>query len=186
MKRKLIYSAGAAGDRQPHPHGAARRRPRLARLPPRSRRLTPPQPAEEQPTSGLGDLPRNETLIADILTGRAGSPSNFNEWVGWKKRDRGMQNLANEPLWSVDFATGEIINGLAAGDPIYNEDFTQRSRSRCARASPGMTASPSPLPMSSLRSRPCMAHEGFNAHTFFVDNVSLRVRAWMITRSSSS
>ncbi|MFN2139476.1 MAG: hypothetical protein ACK2U5_03295, partial [Candidatus Promineifilaceae bacterium] len=63
----------------------------------------------------LGELPRNETLIADILTGRVGSPSNFNEWVGWKWRDRGMQNLANEPLWSVDFATGEIINGLAAG-----------------------------------------------------------------------
>ncbi|MCB0028315.1 MAG: hypothetical protein KDE28_10440, partial [Anaerolineales bacterium] len=72
----------------------------------------------------LGVLPRSQTLIVDILTGRAGSPGNFNEWVGWKNRDRGMQNLANEPLWSVDFATGEIINGLAAGDPIYNEDFT--------------------------------------------------------------
>ena len=73
----------------------------------------------------LGVLPRNQTLIVDMLTGRAGSPSNFNEWVGWKNRDRGMQNLANEPLWSVDFATGEIIHGLADGDPIYNEDFTQ-------------------------------------------------------------
>jgi ABC-type transport system substrate-binding protein len=72
----------------------------------------------------LGVLPRNETLIVDILTGRAGSPGNFNEWVGWKNRDRGMQNLANEPLWSVDFATGEIINGLAAGEPVYNDDFT--------------------------------------------------------------
>jgi peptide/nickel transport system substrate-binding protein len=36
-----------------------------------------------------------------------------------------MQNLANEPLWSVDFATGQIINGLASGDPVYNEDFTK-------------------------------------------------------------
>jgi peptide/nickel transport system substrate-binding protein len=45
--------------------------------------------------------------------------------VGWKWRDRGMQNLANEPLWSVDFATGEIIPGLATGDPDYNDDFTQ-------------------------------------------------------------
>ena len=75
-------------------------------------------PAEEQPTAGLGDLPRNETLIADILTGRVGTPDNFNNWVGWKWRDRGMQNLANEPLWSVDFATGKIIPGLASGDPI--------------------------------------------------------------------
>jgi len=30
------------------------------------------QPAAEQPGSGLGDLPRNQTLIADILTGRVG------------------------------------------------------------------------------------------------------------------
>lgn len=36
-----------------------------------------------------------------------------------------MQNLANEPLWTVDFATGNIINSLAAGDPIYNDDFTK-------------------------------------------------------------
>ena len=79
---------------------------------------------KNQPTAGLGELPRSETLIADILTGRVGSPSNFNDWVGWKWRDRGMQTLANEPLWSVDFATGEIINGLADGDPIYSEDFT--------------------------------------------------------------
>jgi peptide/nickel transport system substrate-binding protein len=60
-----------------------------------------------------------------MLTGRVGTPSNFNEWVGWRSRDRGMQNLANEPLWSVDFATGQIINGLASGDPVYNEDFTK-------------------------------------------------------------
>lgn len=72
----------------------------------------------------VGTFPRNETLIARILTGRVGAPDNFNEWVGWKSRDRGMQNLANEPFWSVDFATGQIINGLAAGDPAYNEDFT--------------------------------------------------------------
>ena len=31
--------------------------------------------AAEQPSSGLGDLPRNETLIADILTGRVGARS---------------------------------------------------------------------------------------------------------------
>jgi peptide/nickel transport system substrate-binding protein len=72
-----------------------------------------------------GVLPRSETVIAAMLTGRVGTPSNFNEWVGWKNRDRGMQQLMNEPLWSVDFATGEIINGLASGDAVYNSDFTQ-------------------------------------------------------------
>lgn len=70
-------------------------------------------------------FPRDQTLIVNMLTGRVGTPSNFNEWVGWRWRDRGMQNLANEPLWSVDFATGQIIPGLASGDPVYNEDFTK-------------------------------------------------------------
>lgn len=70
-------------------------------------------------------LPREETLIVNQLTGRTGAPDNFNEWVGWKWRDRGMQQLMNEPLWSIDFATGQIINGLAATPPEYNDDFTQ-------------------------------------------------------------
>jgi len=73
----------------------------------------------------VGGLPRSQTVIAAMLTGRCGTPSNFNEWVGWKNRDRGMQQLVNEPLWSVDFATGKIIPGLASGDAKYNKDFTQ-------------------------------------------------------------
>ena len=36
----------------------------------------------------------------------------MNLWVGWKWQDCGLQNLADEPLWSVDFATGEIILAL--------------------------------------------------------------------------
>lgn len=73
----------------------------------------------------LGTIPREETVICDILTGRVGDPGNFNTWVGWKWQDRGIQQLSNEPLWEVDFATGEIIAAAADGDPIYNEDFTQ-------------------------------------------------------------
>jgi peptide/nickel transport system substrate-binding protein len=127
--------------------------------------------AAEQPTSGLGDLPRNETLIADILTGRVGSPSNFNEWVGWKWRDRGMQNLANEPLWSVDFATGEIIPGLAAGDPIYSDDFTSvtfplREGVTWSDGEP-FTAEDVVFTVETI-----MAHDGFNANSYFVENVA--------------
>ena len=70
-------------------------------------------------------LPRDKTLIVNLLTGRIGNPGNYNAWVGWRSSDQGLQNLANEPLWSVDFATGNIINGLAAGDPVYNENFTK-------------------------------------------------------------
>ncbi|RPI94201.1 MAG: twin-arginine translocation signal domain-containing protein, partial [Chloroflexi bacterium] len=85
---------------------------------------TAPPIIQEEVADVMGTFPRRETLISDMLTGRVGSPDNFNEWVGWKNRDRGMQTLANEPLWSVDFASGEIVNGLADGDPKYNADFT--------------------------------------------------------------
>ncbi|MFO7633191.1 MAG: ABC transporter substrate-binding protein, partial [Caldilinea sp.] len=129
------------------------------------------QPAAvDTPSEGLGELPRNETLIAEILTGRVGSPSNFNEWVGWKWRDRGMQNLANEPLWSVDFATGEIINGSAAGDPDYNDDFTAvtfplREGVTWSDGEP-FTAADVVFTVETL-----IANEGFSANSFFVENV---------------
>lgn len=129
-----------------------------------------PAAAVEAPSAGLGDLPRNETLIADILTGRVGSPDDFNNWVGWKWRDRGMQNLANEPLWSVDFATGEIIPGLAAGDPVYSEDFTQVS----IPLREGVTWSDGE-PFTSadvvFTVETLMKHDGFNDNSFFVENV---------------
>lgn len=119
----------------------------------------------------LGELPRNETMIVDILTGRVGAPSNFNEWVGWKSRDRGMQNLANEPLWSVDFATGEIINGLAAGDPVYNDDFTGltiplREGVTWDDGTP-FTSADVVYTVETL-----MANDGLNGHNFFIDNVA--------------
>ena len=36
-------------------------------------------------------FPRDQTLIVNMLTGRVGTPSNFNEWVGWRWRDRGIR-----------------------------------------------------------------------------------------------
>ena len=130
-----------------------------------------PAPVEKlEAAAVLGVLPRSETLIVDILTGRVGAPNNFNEWVGWKWRDRGMQNLANEPLWTVDFATGEIINGSAAGDPIYNDDFTQveiplREGVTWHDGEP-FTSADVVFTVETL-----IAHEGLNAHSFFADNV---------------
>lgn len=118
----------------------------------------------------LGVLPRSETLIADILTGRVGSPSNFNFWVGWKWQDRGMQQLANEPLWSIDFATGEIIQGASNDDPKYNEDFTECTIS----LRPGQlwsdgepfTSEDIVFTVDTLK-----AYEGFNKNSFFNENV---------------
>jgi peptide/nickel transport system substrate-binding protein len=118
----------------------------------------------------LGAFPRRETFVAAQLTGRVGEPDNFNEWVGWKWRDRGMQQLMNEPLWSIDFASGEIIPGLAAGDPVYNEDFTEvtiplREGVTWSDGEP-FTSADVVFTVETL-----IAHEGFNAHSFFADNV---------------
>jgi len=84
-----------------------------------------PEPVKQAAVADvMGTFPRRDTFIARILTGRVGTPDNFNIWVGWKWSDRGIQNLLCEPLWSVDFATGKIINGVADGDATYSADFT--------------------------------------------------------------
>jgi peptide/nickel transport system substrate-binding protein len=130
-----------------------------------------PAPVErEEGEAVLGVLPRSETLIVDKLTGRIGSPGNFNSWQGWKWRDRGTQNLANEPLWTVDFATGEIVAGMAAGDPVYNEEFTQvtiplREGITWHDGEP-FTSADVVFTIETLRDT-----EGFNDYSFFNENV---------------
>jgi len=118
-----------------------------------------------------GTLPRNEMLIADVLTGRAGTPGNFNEWVGWKWRDRGMQTLANEPLWSVDFATGKIVNGLAAGDPKYDSTFKRLEIPLCKGVAwddgVPFTAADVVFTVQLL-----IKYKEFNAHSIMADNVA--------------
>jgi peptide/nickel transport system substrate-binding protein len=118
-----------------------------------------------------GTFPRNETLIARILTGRVGTPDNFNLWSGWRNQDRGIQNLADEPLWTVDYATGEIINGLASGDPTYNDDFTSltiplREGVAWSDGVP-FTAADVVYAVETMK-----ATDGLGAHSFFVDNVA--------------
>jgi peptide/nickel transport system substrate-binding protein len=130
-----------------------------------------PAPVQKAPPENvLGVVPRDQTLIADILTGRVGTPTNFNVWVGWKSQDRGIQNLAFEPLWTVDFATGKIINGSADGDPKYNTDFTTldiplRKGVTWADGEP-FTSADVVYTVETL-----IAHKEFNAHSFFDANV---------------
>ncbi len=86
------------------------------------------QQAEEEEGSeeaGILGFPRTQTMYADMVTGRVLTPDNFNEWVGWKNRDRGMQQVMNESMWTSDFINGQGIAGLASGPPAYNNDFTQ-------------------------------------------------------------
>jgi peptide/nickel transport system substrate-binding protein len=82
-----------------------------------------------------------------------------------------MQNLADEPLWSVDFATGDIINGLASGDPTYNEDFTSLTvplREGVAWSDGEPFTAADVVYMVETQ----MEYEAFNTHNFFVDNVA--------------
>jgi peptide/nickel transport system substrate-binding protein len=131
---------------------------------------TPAPVVQEAVADVLGTFPRRETLIARILTGRVGSPDNFNLHVGWKWQDRGIQNLADEPLWSVDFATGNIINGLADGDPVYNADFTEctvplRQGVAWNDGEPFTAADVVYTIDANIQ------FSGFNGHSFFVDNI---------------
>lgn len=72
------------------------------------------------------NVPRDETLIVDILSGRAVAPDNFNVFAStWRSPDRGVHQVMLEPLWMDEYATGEIVNSLASEEPIYNDDFTQ-------------------------------------------------------------
>src|SRR5690606_34126042 len=76
--------------------------------------------------SQLAGIPREETLIVNSLTGRVGSPANFNVFVSvWRNPDRGIQQLMLEPLWMIEPSRGEVFNSLAAEGPIYNDDFTR-------------------------------------------------------------
>lgn len=119
----------------------------------------------------MGTFPRRETVIARQLTGRVGTPDNMNLWVGWKWQDRGLQNLADEPFWSVDFATGKIINGLADGDAKYNADFTEctvplRKGVTWNDGEP-FTAADVVYTVETI-----MKYNGFSANSFFVDNIA--------------
>ncbi|HRE26985.1 MAG TPA: ABC transporter substrate-binding protein, partial [Anaerolineales bacterium] len=132
---------------------------------------TPPPVVQEAVADVLGTFPRRETLIVRQLTGRVGTPDNMNLWVGWKWQDRGLQNLADEALWSVDFATGEIVSGLADGDPTYTADFTSLTiplRQGVAwNDGQPFTAADVVFTVETLQK-----FDGLNGHSFFVDNVA--------------
>ena len=75
--------------------------------------------------TSVGGLPRHETLIVDILTGKNANPGNFNMWAGWVGNDKGLQQLVADPLWVVEYTLGDNVNTLASEKPIYNDDYTQ-------------------------------------------------------------
>ncbi|MEM1876587.1 MAG: ABC transporter substrate-binding protein, partial [Ignisphaera sp.] len=70
---------------------------------------------------------REDVFVLDLVTGKPGTPSNFNAWRAGADVGilvAGMNQLCTASLWYVDTATGEVINGIAAAPPEPNQDFT--------------------------------------------------------------
>jgi peptide/nickel transport system substrate-binding protein len=63
------------------------------------------------------DLPRNETVIFDIDGGNVQSPTNFNWMVPGTARNQGMHQAVWEPLFILNYETGEIM-------PYLGTEFT--------------------------------------------------------------
>lgn len=69
------------------------------------------------------DIPREQLFVADQIF-RYGSPSNYNMWVPGAITPH-RHAMMMETLWYRDQETGERLYGVAASDPMYNEDYTQ-------------------------------------------------------------
>lgn len=61
--------------------------------------------------------PRNETVIFDIDSGLVASPTNFNWLIPGTRRDQGLHQAIFEPLFILNYETGEI-------EPWLGESFT--------------------------------------------------------------
>ena len=71
------------------------------------------------------DVPREDLWVFDQIF-RWQTVNNFNVWrIGGSTPFH--HALMLETLWNRDQETGEFIHALAAGDPVYNEDFTEMS-----------------------------------------------------------
>jgi peptide/nickel transport system substrate-binding protein len=84
----------------------------------------PAAPAEPSANSDLPvDVPRESVLVVDQIF-RYSVVDNFNFFVPGPPTPT-RQGLLYDTLWYLDQETGEWINGLAAAEPSYNDDFTE-------------------------------------------------------------
>ncbi len=71
------------------------------------------------------NVPRNQTLILDMLGGTVANPQAANVWsptMGQITGD-GEQGLALNTLWYIDHGTGKLINALASQPPEFSNDY---------------------------------------------------------------
>ena len=72
------------------------------------------KPAAEEPMAAENymDAPRNETVIFDIDGGRVVDPELFNPYVPGRRLDQGVHQAVIEPLFILNYQTGEIMPWL--------------------------------------------------------------------------
>jgi peptide/nickel transport system substrate-binding protein len=71
------------------------------------------------------NVPRNETLIVDMLGGTVANPQAANVWsptMGQITGD-GEQGLAMDALWYINQGTGKLIDALASEPPEFSNDY---------------------------------------------------------------
>lgn len=86
--------------------------------------LAPASYGVAQDFSGLPvDVPREELFVVDQIYRFSGGIGNYNLWTSGDTPHRHAMMM--ETLWYRDQETGARIYGVASGDPVYNEDFTQ-------------------------------------------------------------
>src|SRR5687768_2835037 len=69
------------------------------------------------------DIPREQLFVLDQIF-RYGIAGNYNMWAPGVDTPH-RHALMSETFWYRDQETGERIYGLATGDPVYNDDYTQ-------------------------------------------------------------
>lgn len=70
--------------------------------------------------------PRNETLIVDMVAGRATTPDLFNFYIPGVTSNNTLNPWLRQHLWEVNTITGEIYGELADGMPIpLNDTYTE-------------------------------------------------------------
>ena len=78
---------------------------------------TAPEATEPAPAEDYANAARNETVILDIDGGRVVDPENWNPFVPGNRRDHGYHQAMIEPLFILNYETGEI-------EPWLGESFT--------------------------------------------------------------
>src|SRR5215207_6946998 len=97
--------------------------PTAAPTEPPAEATTPPEatePPEATQPAEAGDYTqatREETVILDIDGGRVANPENWNPYVPTGRRDHGFHQVVMEPLFILNYETGEI-------EPWLGESFT--------------------------------------------------------------